>query len=82
MALTVAVVNPTKTLQTLSLRIKGVNLSRQCRLWRVSGNDEMAYNEPGKVPVVKIQEIAQAPFPRELEVPAMSISLFELEVRK
>ncbi len=80
--LTLAIVNATHSEQTLSLSFKGMRISRTGRLWRISGDDEMAYNEPGKEPRVKIQEIDGAPFMSRLAVPPISISLFELELKK
>jgi hypothetical protein len=51
------------------------------RLWRISGTDDRAYNEPGKPPAVTIQETASTPFGASITVPPMSISLYELQVR-
>jgi hypothetical protein len=59
-----------------------MRIPRTGRLWRISGDDEMAYNEPGKEPKVKIQEIDGAQFMSRLTVPPISISLFELELKK
>jgi hypothetical protein len=39
----------------------------------------MAYNEPGKEAVVKIEEIDGAPFSGRLEVPPLSASIYVLE---
>lgn len=79
--LTLAIVNPTHSEQVLSLSFKGVNVPRTGRLWRICGEDGMAYNEPGKEPAVKIQEIGQAPFSSRLAIPPLSISIFELALR-
>lgn len=78
--ITLAVVNPTRLQETLTVSFKGAKIPKTCRLWRISGENEMAYNEPGKEPAVKIQEISQAPFSGKLAVPPLSISLFELEI--
>jgi len=80
--LTLAVVNPTHSEQTLSLSFKGMSIPRTGRLWRISGDDEMAYNEPGIEPRVKIQETDKAPLRSRLAVPPISISLYELELKK
>jgi alpha-N-arabinofuranosidase len=76
--LTLAVVNPTRAGQMLSLNFKGLGLAKAARLWRITGKDEMAYNEPGKEPAVKIQETENVAFSNTLTLPPLSISLFEL----
>ena len=80
--LTLAVVNPTHSEQSLSLSFKGMRIPRTGRLRRISGDDEMAYNEPGQEPRVSVQEIDGAPFKSRLTVPPISISLYELELKK
>ncbi len=79
--LTVAVVNPTAQTQTLHLALSGVGLPRQARLWRISGSDPLAFNEPGLEPQVPIQDLGTAPFGNRLSLPPLSISLFELTIR-
>ncbi|MBU4330261.1 MAG: alpha-L-arabinofuranosidase [Acidobacteria bacterium] len=81
-SLTLAVVNPTNTGQTLSLIFKDMSLPELNRLWRISGSDPMAYNEPGKPPAVSIQEVEGENFSEKLTVPPLSISLYELKVPK
>jgi alpha-N-arabinofuranosidase len=80
-ALTVSVVNPTRSEQTLQVALPDLSMPATARLWRISGTDERAYNEPGKPPVVAIQETAAAPFGASLSIPPMSISLFELKLK-
>ena len=79
--LTVAVVNPTATAQTLLLSIKGMSLPKTARLYRIAGTDPMAYNDPGTAPVIKIEETAGAAFGSRLTLPPISISLYELELK-
>ena len=76
--LTVAVVNPTKSAQSLALSIKGTSLPRSARLFLITGPDPQSYNEPGKEPVVKIAETASAPFGPRLVLPPMSVSMYEI----
>jgi len=76
--LTVGIVNPTATDQTLDLQASGLQIPATGRLWRISGTDEKAFNEPGKLPAVEIRETASAPIRNRLTVPAMSISIYEL----
>jgi alpha-N-arabinofuranosidase len=80
--LTVAIVNPTKMPQPLALSIKGARVPKTARMWRISSEDEMAFNEPGKEPVVKIQELADAPFSSRMTIPPLSISIYELSIRR
>lgn len=80
--LTVAVVNPTKTALTLPLSFSGVSIPKSAKLYLITGTDEKAYNEPGKEPAVKIQEINSAPFGTKLTLPPISISLYVVQVVK
>jgi len=78
--LTLAIVNPTKTAQTIPIAWSGVGVPKTAKLYLITGVDEMAFNEPGKEPAVKIREIAAAPFGSELTVPPISVSLYEINV--
>jgi alpha-N-arabinofuranosidase len=78
-ALTISVVNPTQEAQALALSLKGLGVPKSAKLFRIAGTDPMAYNEPGKDPVVKIEEISSAPFSDKLTVPALSASIYVLE---
>jgi alpha-N-arabinofuranosidase len=80
--LTVAIVNPTKTKQTIPISFKGINSPKSARLYLITGADEMSCNVPGKEPAVKIQEIPDAPFGAKLTLPAISVSLYEVGVAK
>jgi alpha-N-arabinofuranosidase len=79
-ALTISFVNPTKENQTLRLSLNGIPIPRTAKLYRIAGTDEMAYNEPGKEPVVRIEEIEAAPFGSRFIVPPLSASIFILDV--
>ena len=70
--------NPTREAQTLALQVAGGRFAPDARLWRIAGTDEKAYNEPGKPPMVTIQETAGVTVGSSLAVPPMSISLYEL----
>jgi len=80
--LTIAAVNPTATAQTLALSVKGVSPPKTARLYRIAGTDPMAYNDPGKEPVIKIEETANALFGGRLTLPPLSVSVYQLEVKK
>ena len=81
-SITVAIVNPAKQRVRLGyVQVKGAAVTGGGRLWRITGQDEMAYNEPGKEPQVRIEEIAVRNVATLCEVPPLSVSLFELMVR-
>ncbi len=77
--LTISIVNPTQEAQALALGLKGLAVPKTAKLYRIAGTDPMAYNEPEKEPVVKIEETAGAPFSGRLTVPPLSASIFILE---
>jgi len=80
-ALTVGIVNPTHRAFTVPLTVQGAALTGKGRRWTIGGDDPMAYNEPGKAPQVTIVETA-VDGPRDrLEVPPLSVALYELLVR-
>jgi len=81
-ALTISIVNPTTEARVLALSLKGAAVPKTARLYRIAGSDPMAYNEPGKEPVVKIEEAADVPFSGRLTVPPLSASIYVLENNK
>ena len=81
-ALAISIVNPTLEAQPLTLSLKGLGVPKSAKLYRIAGTDPMAYNEPGKEPVVRIEEISSAPFSGKLTVPALSASIYVLENNK
>jgi alpha-L-arabinofuranosidase len=80
-ALTVAVVNPTQKKTLLPIEFAGVSLRDRGRVWQITGPDEMAYNQPGKEPTVKITEEKLNGIAGGLTVGPLSICLFELPVK-
>ena len=80
-ALTVAIVNPTEDKLELPMELKGVRLTGNGRLWLIAHSDPMAYNEPGKPPEVIIEEKPITGISNKLNVPPLSISLYELPAR-
>jgi len=77
-ALTVSIVNPMPEALALSFSLKGLGLPKTAKVYRIAGADPMAYNEPGKEPVVKIEETDAAPFSGKLTIPPLSISIYVL----
>lgn len=80
-ALTIAIVNPTKTAQNLPLSVKGARLSSKAKLWVITGADPQSKNVPGKDPEVKTVEKKGVSFGSTLTVPPMSVSLYEIATR-
>jgi alpha-N-arabinofuranosidase len=79
-AFTIAVVNPYADPQTIELTISGVSLEPHGTLWRIAGDDPMAYNEPGEPLRVEIEESA-ASLTDKLTIPTYSISVYRFELR-
>jgi len=79
--LTVAIVNPTATEQSLDLRIAGGSFEATGHLWRIAGKDAMAYNEPGQPLVVDIRDTPKIPFGDRVVVPPMSVSVVEVRAK-
>jgi len=79
-ALTIGVVNPAQRECELILDLKGAKIQGDGRIWRIAGEDPMAYNEPGKEPKVVIEEKAVSGVSNKLTVPGYSASIFELVV--
>ncbi len=78
--LILSVVNPTEESQRFSPNIGAVRLSNHGRRYQIAPPDVNAANEVGKGPVVKIVESAENRFAETVEVPPVSVSLYEFEV--
>jgi alpha-N-arabinofuranosidase len=79
--LTLSIVNPTKTAQTLRLDGGTLSWPKTARLFLVGGPDPRACNVPGQPPGVAVQETESAPFGKTLTVPPISVALYEIEIR-
>jgi len=79
--LTLAVVNPTRDAQALPIAWTGVGVPKTARLFLMAGTDPMAFNDPGKPPVVAVREIPDAPFGDRLTIPPISVSLYEIKIK-
>jgi alpha-N-arabinofuranosidase len=75
-AVTIGVVNPTKAEVEIEVDISGAKVSPEGRLWCVTGPDAMAYNDPGKEPVVPISEGAVRIVSDKLKVAPLSATIF------
>jgi len=75
-AVTIGVVNPTKTEVEINIDLSYAKISPEGRLWCVTGPDAMAYNDPGKEPVVPISEGAARIASDKLKVAPLSATIF------
>jgi alpha-N-arabinofuranosidase len=80
-ALTIAIVNPTESIQKISVEFKGIELQDKARMWQIAATDLTARNVAGQKPEVEIVESPLKEVPKVLEVTAISISLYEFEVK-
>jgi len=76
----ISVVNPTEEGHTLIPKISGVKLRGQGKLHQIAPPSVNSANQAGKEPVVKIVETAQNGVPETVEVPPVSVSLYEFDV--
>ena len=79
--LTIALVNPTRQAQELSLKLDGAHISGPGRRWRIAAADDRAYNEPGKPPVVAIVETEAALADGKLMAAPLSVTLWALPAK-
>ena len=80
-ALTVAVVNPTESRQSIRVDFKNIALADQGAAWTIATPDLQARNVPGQNPAVKIVESPLAQRPGTMAVAPLSITLYRFEVR-
>lgn len=75
-----SVVNPTTESRSFAVEISGVRLSTSAKLSQLSAPSVDADNEYGKEPVVKILESSIATLPGTVELPPISVSIYEFDV--
>ena len=76
----ISVVNPTEEAHSFTPLLSGVKLLGQAKLNQIAPPDVNSTNEVGKEPVVKIAETVLNGVPATVEVPAVSVSLYEFDV--
>ena len=76
----ISVVNPTEEGHSFSPKISGVKLRGEGKLYQIAPPGLASTNEVGKEPAVKIVESAQNGVPETVDVPPVSVSLYEFEV--
>jgi alpha-N-arabinofuranosidase len=75
-----SVVNPTEEAQEFAPRIAGVELHGPGKLWQIAAPSVNAANEPGEKPVVQILEYPQRGLAEKVQVPAISVNVYEFEI--
>jgi alpha-N-arabinofuranosidase len=75
-----SVVNPTEEGHSFTPRIRALRLRERGKLYQIAPPGVNSANEAGKEAVVKIDETEQAGMPETIQVPPVSISLYEFEV--
>jgi len=78
--LLISVVNPTEEEHSFTAKIGGVKLRGQGKLYRIAPPSVNSTNEVGKEPAVRIVETAQEMLPETVQVPPVSVSLYEFEI--
>ena len=79
-ALTVAVINPTETEQTLHVSIKGVKQGKEGTLWRMAPDNIDAQNVVGKKAEVEVEQEHINHIPDQLSLKPYSVSLYRISV--
>ncbi len=78
--LILSVANPTETAQEFSPRVSGVKLRGPGKLWQIAGPNVNAANVAGQKPVVEILEYPQNALGEAVQVPSVSVSVYEFEI--
>jgi alpha-N-arabinofuranosidase len=75
-----SVVNPTEEAHSFTPAIRGVRLRGRGKLYQIAPPGVNSANEAGKEPLVKIVESEPAGLPETVQVPPVSVSLYEFDV--
>ncbi len=76
-----SVVNPSEAVQQLVSSVRRIKLRQRGKLYQIAPPGLNSANEAGKEPIVKIVETEQTSFPEMLQVPPVSVSLYDLKWR-
>jgi alpha-N-arabinofuranosidase len=75
-----SVINPSEEAQHFAAHISGITLRDTGKLWQLAAPSVNAANEPGKEPVIKINETEQGSLPETVPVPPISVNVYEYEI--
>ena len=80
-AVTIGVVNSSDKPQTIQLDVDGVDLAKEAKVWRITGegDDPRAFNTVDKEQVA-IREEASVPFAGSMTVPPYSVSVYRVAI--
>jgi alpha-L-arabinofuranosidase len=78
--LIVSVANPTETAQQFSPQVSGVKLRGPGKLWQIAGPSVNASNQPGQKPAIEIVEYPQNALEETVQVPPISVNVYEFEI--
>jgi alpha-N-arabinofuranosidase len=79
--LTVAIVNPTYQEYEVSIDLEPARSSSCRAYWQITAPEEGSFNEPGKPEVVKIEQKKADVDMRKIQISALSVYLFELNLQ-
>jgi alpha-N-arabinofuranosidase len=79
--LTVAVVNPTESAQSIAVSFSQITPTEPARKWQIAPRDLQARNIPGQEPAVKTIETPLDKVPTRLDVPPLSVTMYEFGVK-
>ncbi len=77
---TLAIVNPTKKVQGMNLEFSRAQFGKALKKYLLAAPDLTTRNIPGEGPAIVIQESELKKVPEKLELPPISISLYEFEL--
>ncbi len=80
--LTISVINPTWHEVSFPLTMEGFSPSPMMEVWRIVSPDDMAHNEPGRDPLVRIESEADVAVPGKFIAGPASITIFRIPVMK
>jgi alpha-L-arabinofuranosidase len=80
--LILSVVNPTEKNQQFAPHVTGIKLKGQGKKWQIAAPTVSSANEVGKEAAVKIVETKQNGLPERVQVPPISINVYEFEIDK
>jgi len=78
--LILSVVNATEDAQSFTPTISGVKLRGPGKLWQIAASDVNAANQAGRPPAVQIVERAQDGLTGPVQVPKISVSVYEFDI--
>jgi len=74
--LTIAVLNPSDSKQSMKLAVNGVKLTSQGKLWQMAPSSLDAVVAVGKTPEVSVEEHSLGAIPGIIEAPPFSVNIY------